>query len=159
MRLPGTTGRCDHLSMIVRPTRLAVSALIVMLAFAGCTGLPRVSSAQAEEAFMVAFAGAYLGTMAVQFGYAPAGVAVDDETRTVTFTDFNVSDLETAYESLSGTLTTTNDSASAAFTLAGGPVESISFDIRADQMSSTSIATTATVNGRSMEIQIEQTAQ
>lgn len=108
---------------------------------------------------MIAFAGAYLGTMAIQFGYSPEGVAVDDETRTVTFSEFNVRDLETAYESLSGTVVTTNDSARADFSLTGGPVESISFDIRADQMSSTSIVTTAMVNGRSMEIEIEQSAE
>ncbi|MFP4115014.1 MAG: hypothetical protein ACOC2Y_07595 [Spirochaetota bacterium] len=133
-----------------------VLALLVLVALSGCEEGPGVSSEEAEEAFMVAFGGVYIGSMVAQFGQPLPGVELNPESNAVEFTDFDVTDLQTDYETLSGTLTTTGESASADLTLTSGPVESISFTLTAAQLSAEDgLRTTVTVNGSEMEVQLE----
>ena len=134
----------------------AILSLLLLLAFTGCEQEPGVSSEQAEEAFLVAFGSAYVGSMAAQFEQPLPGMTLDAESGTITFEEFDVSELQTQYETLSGEVTSTEESANADFTLTGGPVETISFDLSADQMSAESgIQTTVTVNGEETEIDIQ----
>lgn len=135
----------------------AVTLVLAVVALAGCgsgSGA-EVTSEEAEEAFIVAFGGAYVGSMAAQVGQSMPGVSINAESNEVVFEEFDVSDLQTTYDTLSGTIETTEESATADFSLTGGPVETISFDLTAEQMSDQDgISARATVNGREMDIEI-----
>ena len=133
--------------------------VVALLSLAGCDrqqASATVSSEQAEEAFMVAFGGAYIGSMAAQFNQPLPGVEIDAENQAVVFDAFDVSELETDYTTISGTVRTTADAATVDFTLTGGAVTTISFQINAEQMSNEDgIRATAVVNGAEMEILID----
>ncbi|MFW6292975.1 MAG: hypothetical protein ACOC7V_11735 [Spirochaetota bacterium] len=134
-------------------------AAVLVIALAGCERENGISSDQAEEAFIVAFGGAYVGSMAAQVGQSLPGVSLDEENQAVSFDEFDVSELQTDYQTLSGTVTTSGETADVDFTLTGGPVETIAFEVNAEQMSSEDgITATAMVNGTEMEITIQPDA-
>jgi hypothetical protein len=131
-------------------------ALVIVLALTACNRGSQVTAAQAEEAFMVAFGGAYVGSMAAQFGQPLPGMEIDSEDNAVRFQDFDVTDLETEYTAISGSITATENAVDADFTLTDGPVETIAFTLSADEMSSQDgLRTTVTINGREMDIGLE----
>jgi len=139
------------------PTFVLVGVLLlVVLAFSGCSRDTGVTEDQAEEAFIVAFGGAYVGSMAAQFGQPVPGISLDEDAEAVVFDAFDVSELQSDYDTISGTVRTTDASAVVDLTLTGGPVTSIAFEVTADQMGSDDgIVATATVNGTEMEIRID----
>jgi len=150
-------GAMKHSTVRIRFGVLVAAALVIALA--GCQAESGISSDQAEEAFIVAFGGAYVGSMAAQVGQPLPGVSLDQENQAVSFDEFDVSELQTDYQTLSGTVTTSGETANVDFTLTGGPVETIAFEINAEQMSSEDgITATAMVNGTEMEITIRPDA-
>ncbi len=119
-----------------------------------------VTEAQAEEAFMVAFGGAYVGSMAAQFGQPLPGLSLDMENEAIVFDEFDVSELETDYQTISGTVKSTEEAAEVDFVMTGGVVETISFRIGAEQMAATDgIRASVTVNGHQMDIRVDPEAQ
>ena len=133
--------------------------VVVLGVFSGCRSEDQITSEQAEEAFMVAFGGAYVGSIAAQVGQPLPGISFDQENNAIVFEDFDVSELQTDYQAISGTVTSTEESATASFTLTGGPVETISFSMGPDQMSNEDgISATVTVNGREMDIEVDPNA-
>lgn len=136
------------------------AALLLLLAaaavtLAGCDREPQVSAEQAQEAFLVAFGSAYVGTMAHQLGQTLPGVSLAED-GTVAFDAFDVTDLDTDYRTVSGTLSPGSESATADLVLDGGPVTTIAFDLTADQLAADSVfRATAVINGVEMEIEID----
>lgn len=144
----------------MRTRRISPAALMLLLAAAavsltGCEQQVEISGDQAQEAFMVAFGSAYVGSMAAQLDQTLEGVEIRDD-GTVVFDAFDVTDLETDYTSVSGTLTAAGESARADLTLAGGPVQSIAFDLTAEQLAAEdAFTTTVVVNGTETEVEID----
>jgi hypothetical protein len=131
-------------------------SVIALLALSGCEREARVTAEEAEEAFMVAFGGAYVGSLAVRLDRPLPGMTLDSEHQSVVFDEFDVTDLETDYTTLAGRLVASEASAQAEFTLTGGVVETISFTIDADQMSwENGVRATVVVNGREMVIDLQ----
>lgn len=119
-----------------------------------------VTEAQAEEAFMVAFGGAYVGSMAAQFGQPLPGLSLDMEDESIVFDEFDVSELDTDYRTISGTVKSTEEAAEVDFVMTGGVVETIAFRIGAEQMAAADgIRASVTVNGHQMDIRIDPEAE
>lgn len=150
-----------------RRTGLLIAGLMVVLVLFGCDRPGRageagdsVTEAQAQQAFMVAFGGAYVGSMAAQFGQPLPGLSIDMENQTVVFDEFDVSELDTDYRTISGTVKSSADAAEVDFVMTGGPVRSIVFRVGAEQMAETDgFRTKVTVNGREMDIAIDAEMQ
>jgi hypothetical protein len=136
--------------------RLTAALALFVIVLSACGQEEAVSKEEAEEAFLVAFGSAYVGSMALQFGQPLPGVTLDTEDNAVVFEEFDVSDLQTEYTSLSGRVITTDESAGAEFTLTGGPIKTISFDLSVDQMSAEDgLRTTVVVDGQEIDIELE----
>ncbi len=146
---------------------LAALLLSVVVVLAGCdrpadAGVEtviqeiRITEEQAEQAFMVAYGGAFVGSLAAQLGQAMPGLNVGMERDEIVFENFDVSDLNTDYRTLNGTLVSTPEAAIVDFRLTGGEVETIAFRITAGQMSGTeSVVAMVTVDGQEMEMSLE----
>jgi hypothetical protein len=139
---------------------LLLAAAVVTLGACDQDQEPEITSDQAQEAFMVAFGSAYVGSMAAQLGQSLPGVTISDEEEgSVVFEEFDVTELETDYTTVSGTVTSETDSARADLTLAGGPVTTIAFDVTAAELSTEGVfRTTVVINGKEMDIEIDASA-
>lgn len=137
--------------MRARLPTLAAAAFSLLLT---ACGPPRVSLEEAEEAFVAAFGGAYIGSFFVQLGQELNGVVLNDETDTMEFDGFRIADLGTRYTELSGAARTTATSLLGDFTLLEGPVETIRFELSVEQMRAETIEATVIANGRPVAISI-----
>lgn len=144
----------------MRTRRISPAALMLLLAAAvvtltNCEQQAEISDDQAQEAFMVAFGSAYVGSMAAQLDQTLDGVEVRDD-GTVVFDGFDVTDLETDYTTVSGTLTAADEAARADLTLAGGPVATIAFDLTLEQLAANdAFNATVTINGVETDVEID----
>jgi hypothetical protein len=147
------------------PAALLLSVFVVVLA--GCdrpaetqvmTEIEenRITEEQAEQAFMVAFGGAYIGSLAAQLGQSMPGLRLSTEPEEIVFENFDVSDLDTDYRTLNGTVISTPEAAIVDFRLTGGEVQTIAFRITRGQMSGAEgVVAMVTVNGQEMEVSLE----
>jgi hypothetical protein len=140
--------------------RVAAIALVAALGLAACgTDQRTITQEQAEQAFMVSYAAMFVGSMSAALQHDRAGISVNRAERTITLTEFDVTDLQTPYESVSGTITGEDGSSLVEFTLVGGPATEVSFQIAADQMIvGDRIEQSVEVNGRSFEIDLDRSA-
>jgi hypothetical protein len=140
---------------LISPAALMLLLAAAVVSLTGCEQDAAVSAERAQEAFLVAFGSAYVGSMAAQLGQTLDGVEIRDD-RTVVFDEFDVTDLETDYTSVSGTLTAADESARADLILAGGPVETIAFDLTAEQLAADDAFTaTVVINGTETKVEID----
>jgi hypothetical protein len=135
----------------MRPRYLAILLSFFLLA----CGPARVSVDEAEQAFVAAFSGAYIGSFFVQLGETTPGVELREDTDEMVFDQFDISELGTGYTTISGTARTTAETLQGSFTLTEGPVETLEFELSVDQMRSETIVATVTANGREVDIAIE----
>ncbi len=136
------------------PPLFSLLVISTALLASGCGG-PGVTVDEAEEAFVAAFSGAYIGSFVVQLGREVDGVTFDESTDEMLFDGFDVSALGTQYATISGSAATTQDTLIGAFELFEGPVESISFELTVEQLRSESIDATIDVNGSPVEISVD----
>ena len=134
-------------------SRLVIVVLAV-LTLAHCSSA-RVSVDEAEEAFVAAFSGAYIGSFVAQLGREIDGVMLDSETDEMLFDEFDISALGTQYSTISGSATTTAESLLGTFELSEGPVQTLSFELTVDQMRAESIEAVVLANGDEVEIAVE----
>ena len=116
----------------------------------------RISDEQAKQAFMVAFGGAYVGSMAAQLGQPLPGLSLDLERDAIVYENFDVTELDTDYRTLNGTVVSTPEAAIVDFRLTGGEVETIAFRITPEQIfGADGGVAMVTINGHEMEMSIE----
>ena len=139
-------------------TPLGMAFLLIV---SGCGGAA-VSEDDAKTAFMVGFASAMsVGFKVALEGEVP-GVSIDEETNDVTLDGYDVSEIGGGggYTSISGTIRSEDSSLIADFELEGGPVETMGFTLDLNEVSDlpegSVFKTTATVNGKEMEIEISE---
>jgi len=145
-------------STIGLTSRGLVLLLLATLAFAACSNDQIVVNQQeAEQAFIVSYAAMFVGSMTAALGHTRSGISVDTAERTITLSEFDVTDLNTPYETVSGTVSGENGSSLIELALTGGPAREVSFRIAADQMLvGDRIRQSIEVNGRSFEIDLDR---
>lgn len=134
---------------------IAIAVVLVFgVAIMGCSKGPEVSQEEATKAINVAFGSFFIAVLSAGFGEEPEGVEVDEEGGIVTFTDFDLADLETQYTSISGVFDGSDDNEFFAdLELAGGPVMTIEFE-----MIENATEIDITVNGHDMTISTDEIA-
>lgn len=143
-----------------RALRIVGATVLVVFGLASCVGdQTAVTQEEAEQAFMVSYAAMFVGSMTAALQQERVGISVDTGERTITLSEFDVTDLQTPYESVSGTITGQEGSSLVEFDLIGGPATSVVFEIAADQMIvGDRIQQSIEVNGRSFDIDLDRTA-
>ena len=140
----------------MRRIGVALIAVIFVLSMVGCGGGggagEKVSEAEAQEGFAVAFGSFFMAMMSAGFGQPPEGVEMSEDGNEFTFDEFDVSDMETDYTTMSGTIGEKDGGMVADLQLAGGPVETISFEIAADFDLENTSEMDITVNGHDMTV-------
>ncbi|MFP4375555.1 MAG: hypothetical protein ACLFP4_00805 [Spirochaetales bacterium] len=137
---------------------ILILTVVTALVAAACkSDTPAVSQEEAEQAFLVSYSALVVGSMTAAFDRPLPGIEIDREERTLTYREFDVSDMGTAYESLSGTVQADDNVSSIEFELDGGLARNISFEVAADAMfQGDRIQNDIEVNGRSFEIDIDR---
>lgn len=140
---------------------LLLSAAILFFSF-GCGGSSgaSVSVEQASMALGVSMAAFMFNSFAIAFGQEVEGISYDEDSQTMTFTEYKLTDLkedmgdEMVYTSISGTLKQgESESISADLTLVGGPVKTIQYELPTSTFEGETPAIfKITVNGKTMEI-------
>lgn len=134
-------------------------AVAFVVAIMGCSKGAEVSQEEATEALNVAFGAFFIALLSSEFGETPEGVEIDEEVDAVTFTDFDLAEMETRYTSISGVIGGGGENVSVAdLELAGGPVKTIEFEILEDQDAGNATEMDITVNGHDMTISIDEFA-
>ncbi len=138
---------------------ILILAIVTAFVTASCgNDGPAVSQEEAEQAFLVSYSALVVGSMTAAFDRPLPGVEVDREKRTLTYNEFDVTDMDTPYDSISGTVKADGgDGDISTIELEGGPATSISFEVAADAMfQGDRIQSSIDVNGRSYEIDIDR---
>jgi hypothetical protein len=137
---------------------IVVLAILVALLASSCgDDGPALSQEEAEQAFLVSYSALVVGSMTAAFDRPLAGIEIDREKRTLTYDDFDVTDMTTPYDAISGTVRAEGGVSSIEFELEGGPATTISFEVAADAMfQGDRIQSSIEVNGRSYEIDIDR---
>lgn len=140
--------------------RTTVFVALLSLLFASCSGEQRaVTQQEAEQAFLVSYAAMFVGSMTAALQHERAGISVNTSERTITLDGFDITDLQTPYETVSGTITGQDGSSLVEFELEGGPANAVTFEIAADQMIvGDRIQQSIEVNGRSFDIDLDRAA-
>ncbi len=143
--------------------KLLSAALIgaLLIALASCDQTAGVSEEEAKEAFAYSFVSVMMISMGAATGRVPQGVSLSQEEAKITLEVFDFYEFvgeeseDLAYESMSGTITGEDDRLLADLTLSGGPVESISFSLGAEEVGAEEgFTTTVTINGNEMELDL-----
>ena len=140
--------------------RVAYLVAAAALFLAGCG--PKITEDEAREAVMVAYQAVLTGSISAAAGSPAPGVSVENGDGSLRLDTFDLSGFDTPYQSISGTVGRESETIElrpgAAFvnmTLAGGPVETLSFVIDlAGIQTATTLSTTARVNGEEVEVEI-----
>lgn len=130
-----------------------IAVLLFVIGLGACSGQGSLSQEQVDEAFVVSFSAIIMGSMAAAFGSDLEGVSLDQETGELTLDGFDISELETDYTAISGSARGDGTTMTAELTLAGGAVQSLSYEL-GDISESETIETTVTANGREYEINL-----
>ncbi|TVQ20872.1 MAG: hypothetical protein EA382_14350 [Spirochaetaceae bacterium] len=135
--------------------RLAPIALLVVT-LAACAGTgPAVSVADAEQALYAGFGATIAASMSAAVGRPLPGVDLNQQSGALTLREFDVTDFETIYRTVSGTVTASSGASRVDLTLTGGPVQSLRFELTAAQMQDPGgFSTSVRVNRRAMELTI-----
>jgi hypothetical protein len=136
---------------------LLAAALLSTLVVSCDRDTAAVSQEEAEQAFLIGYSALVVGSMRAAFRQTPAGVEINEERQMLTYTDFDVSDLGTPYDTLSGKVTGTESGSEAEFELEGGPARTISFSVGSGEMfNGDRLQLSIEVNGRSYEIDMDR---
>jgi hypothetical protein len=122
---------------------IIVLAVLLLGSFAGCNlfnGLPKVTEEEAIEAYTISMYAMLAAGLGMMGGELPEGVDLT-ESGGFEFTDFDVSDEEWDYTTMSGTIGTDDDGNTVAdLTFEGGPVVTLKYTIPEDDETFTIIA-------------------
>lgn len=133
---------------------VALIVLAMIASMVGCGGGADVSEVQAQEAFAVAFGSFFNAMFTVGFGQEMEGVTMDEESGAFTFDKMDVSEMETDYTTMSGSIVEGDGGNLAAdLTLEGGVVESIKFEMTEEDFGGEGATEMkVTVNGKEITI-------
>ncbi|MFP4375945.1 MAG: hypothetical protein ACLFP4_02775 [Spirochaetales bacterium] len=139
-----------------------LSAAIVatlLIALASCEQSAEVTDEEAKEAYAYSFVSVMTISMGAATGRVPEGITLSQEEARITLDEFDFYGFvgeeseDNVYESMSGTIVGESERLVADLTLVGGPVESISFSLGAEEVGSEEgFTTTVTINGSEMEL-------
>lgn len=147
----------------MRRIATCAAGIILLVSMAGCRGGggATVTDEEAKQAFVISFGSVLIASMATAFGEEIDGVELNEEGDELTLDGFDLTTYlgdgapQTPYSAISGTIDNAGERMNADLTLEGGPVETIEFSIGSEEMQATEgFATTLTVNGREMEVEI-----
>jgi len=149
---------------------LAITMLLVINGFFSCSGSGggTISKEDAAKAFGVTIMTLFTAGMSAAFGQEVEGVEYNKDNETMTFNNYNFSNLkegdedaykDLVYTSLSGTMASSKDQKSSLIdvTFKGGPVKSMKYSLDQSMLSNDTeiVKLKAIVNGKEMDIEYE----
>ncbi|MFP4363724.1 MAG: hypothetical protein ACLFR1_07620 [Spirochaetia bacterium] len=136
---------------------IAGLTLICMLFMSiSCSG-GAVEQEDADMAFSMSVGLYFVGSMAAAFGEEIEGISYDQQNQVLSIDNVNLTeligeeDIQTPYETVSGTFTVTEETLEADLELTGGPVTSLKYEIAAEAIMESPTAE-ASVNGNTMTV-------
>jgi hypothetical protein len=144
--------------------KLLGAALIgaLLIALASCQETATVTEEEAKEAFAYSFVSVMMISMGAATGRVPEGITLSQEEAKITLEEFDFYEFvgedreDLVYESITGTIVGEDERLVADLSLAGGPVETISFSLGAEEVSAQEgFTTSVTINGTEMELDMQ----
>jgi hypothetical protein len=138
----------------MKGTRIVAGLALLVLAFASCGS--SLTQEEVENATAVTYAAWMTSALAAGFGQSPEGVTVNEDNTEVTLDNLDISDFEMGYDSVSGTITTDEETVVFDIKMTGGPVSTISYELSADAINSTEFNMDVTANKKSYAVTLDE---